>query len=141
MDFRDISLIIHFIGLAMGLGVSFAFMFLGMAAAKLPKEEQVPFTLKTLFIGKMGHIGLVLSVITGLHLMSPYWSSLAERPLLIAKLVLVLVLGALVGMISSNAKKAAKSNAEAHLAKIKTLGTFTFLTALSIVVLAVLSFH
>jgi hypothetical protein len=33
---RDFMLILHFIGLAMGLGTSFANMYLGRAASKLP---------------------------------------------------------------------------------------------------------
>lgn len=141
MSIRDIMLIIHFIGLAMGVGTSFAFMFLGIAASKLPEAERVSFTIKTLFIGRMGHIGLGLSILTGLHLMTPYWKTLPNMPLLIAKLALVLILGALIGMIASNARKAKSGNAESHLSKIKVLGQFSFLTGLTIVILAVLSFH
>ena len=138
---RDVMLILHFIGLAMGLGTSFAHMFLGMAAAKMPKEEALQFTLKTFAISKMGHIGLVLLVVTGLYMVHPFISNLPNMPLLIAKLVLVLVLGALIGIIGSNAKKALKGNAEAHLKKIETLGKFSFLVAMAIVVLAVKVFH
>ena len=36
---RETMLVIHFLGLAMGLGTSFGYMFLGMAASKMPKEE------------------------------------------------------------------------------------------------------
>ncbi|MCB0737863.1 MAG: hypothetical protein KDC92_10150 [Bacteroidetes bacterium] len=140
MSIREIMLIIHFIGLAMGVGTSFAFMFLGIASSKMPIEERTPFMLRALFIGNMGHIGLGLSILTGLHLMSPFWSSLADRPLLLAKLILVVILSALIGIIASNARKAKKRNAEMHLAKIKTIGQFSFLTGLAIVVLAVMSF-
>jgi len=36
---REAMLIIHFLGLAMGLGTSFAIMFLGIAGSKMDKEE------------------------------------------------------------------------------------------------------
>lgn len=36
---REAMLIVHFLGLAMGLGTSFAFMFLGMVSDKMEKEE------------------------------------------------------------------------------------------------------
>ena len=55
---RDIMLIIHFIGLAMGLGTSLAFMFLGIASSKMEKKDAEQFTLKTLVLSRMGHIGL-----------------------------------------------------------------------------------
>jgi len=138
---QDIMLIFHFIGLAMGLGTSLGFMFLGMAGSKMEKEEQLKFMLNTLALGRMGHIGLTLLVISGLVLMTPYWSILPSSPLLIAKLTLVLVLGALIGIISSKGKKAQRGNAEENLKKIQPLGKMALLTGVAIVVLAVLSFH
>ena len=135
-------LITHFIGLAMGLGTGFAFMFLGMAAAKMPKEEAEQFALKTYAMNKMGNIGLILLFISGGYLMTSYWSNLTNMPLMMAKLVLFLVLGALIGINSANIRKAGKADHVApHLKKAKTLGQLTLVTALAIVILAVLSFH
>lgn len=138
---RDIMLILHFIGLAMGVGTSIGFMILGIAGSKLEPEERLKFQLNTLALGRMGHIGLVLLVLSGGALMTPHWSSLADTPLLIVKFVLVLVLGALIGMISSRAKKAKQGDAETHLKKIEPLGKLALLTGLAIVVLAVYVFH
>ena len=138
---RDTMLIVHFIGLAMGLGTSFGFMFLGMASAKMEEPERLKFTLNTFALSRMGQIGLTLLVISGLYLMTPYWRSLANSPMLIAKLVLVLVLGALVGINSAKAKKAQAGDAATHLKKMVPLGRLSLLTALAIVVLAVLIFH
>lgn len=138
---RDTALIIHFIGLAMGLGTSFAFMFLGIAASKMNPEEGVKFQMNTFALSVMGHIGLVLLVLSGGYLATPYWSVLSYMPLFIVKLILVLVLGALIGIISSTAKKAQKGDAEKHLKKIATLGKLAMITGLTIVVLAVLTFH
>lgn len=138
---RDIMLILHFIGLAMGLGTSFAFMFLGIAASKMEKTESEKFRLNSFAISRMGHIGLTLLIISGGYLMTPYWSSLSSSPLLIAKLVLVLLLAALIGIISSKAKKAKKGDAEIHFKKMEPLGKIAMITALTIVVLAVYAFH
>ena len=137
---RETMLILHFIGLAMGLGTSFGFMFLGIAASKMPPEEGKKFTLNAMSLSKMGHVGLTLLVITGIYLIIPYWSNISEMPLLITKLVLVVVLGALIGIISSKARKAKEGN-EAELAKIRPLGMMSMLTAIVIVALAVLVFH
>jgi len=138
---RDALLIIHFIGLAMGLGTSFAFMFLGIASSKMEENEARKFTLNTFALSRMGHIGLTLLVLSGIFLMTPYWQSLTAMPLLMAKLILVVVLGALIGILSSTAKKAKEGDTGIHLKKIKTLGRLSLLTALIIVVLAVYGFH
>lgn len=88
----------------------------------------------------MGQIGLVLLILSGGYLMTPYWKSLGNTPLLMAKLVLVLVLAALIITISSYSNKI-KGGDERYGDKVTTLGRFTLITALVIVVLAVLIFH
>ena len=138
---KDVALILHFIGLAMGLGTSFAHMFLGIASGKMEKEEAVDFALKTFALSRMGHIGLTLLVLSGIYLILPIASDLTAYPMLIAKLVLVLVLGALIGMISARARKAQQGDAEKYLKQIEPLGKASLITALAIVILAVLTFH
>lgn len=138
---RDVMLIVHFIGLAMGLGTSIALMFLGIASSKMEEKEAQTFRLNTFALTKMGNIGIVLLIISGGYLMTPYWTILFATPLLIAKLVLVLALAAFIGIIGSFAKKAKKGDAEKFLKKIEPLGKLALLTALTIVVLAVFIFH
>ena len=138
---KEFALIIHFIGLAMGIGTSFGFMFLGIAASKMEPEKALDFQLKSFAMSKMGHIGLALLVLSGLYLIIPYWALLPTSPILIAKLILVVILGALIGIISSNAKKAQQGNAEEYLKKIAGLGKISLLTGLLIIILAVLNFE
>ncbi len=139
---RDIMLITHFIGLAMGLGTSFAFMFIGMAASKMEKDEAIKFTLNAFkALPKMGHTGLLLLFISGGYLMTPYWSDLANMPTMIVKLVLFLALGALLGIISSKAKKAQAGDPAQYLPQIKKMGPIALATSLAIVILAVMTFH
>lgn len=138
---RDVMLFFHFLGLAMGIGTSFAFMFLGMASAKMDAAESQKFRLNSFAISRMGHIGLTLLVISGGYLMTPYWKSLSTAPLLITKLVLVVALGALIGIISSKAKKAKSGDTEMHLKSIENLGKITLLIGLAILILAVSIFH
>ena len=138
---REIMLIVHFRGLAMGIGTSFAFMFLGIASAKMKDKEAMKFRLNTFALAKMGHIGLTLLILSGLYLMTPYWSSLGANPLLISKLVLVLMLASLIGIIGSIVKKAKKGDAEIQLKKAEPLGKLALLTGLAIVIIAVYVFR
>ena len=136
---REFMLILHFIGLAMGLGTSFAFFFLGRISAKMEPAAGKSFMLNAFSISTMGHIGLGLLFISGGYLMTPYWSILGSSPVLITKLTLFLVLGALIGIISSKAKKAKKGD-ESQLKAIPILGPLVLLTAIAIVICAVTFF-
>ena len=133
-------LMLHFLGVAMGVGASFAFMFLGITARKMETTEAFKFRFNTLVLSRMGMIGLTLLIISGLYLITPYWSVIGSMPLLIVKLTLVLILGALLGIIGTRTKKAFKENDEALLKKIEPFSKLTFAISITIVILAVLIF-
>lgn len=138
---REVMLAFHFIGLAMGLGTGFAHAFLGAAANKMPVDEAKKFKLNTLAISNMGHIGIVLLLISGFYMITPYWKVLSSTPLLIVKLALVAILIVLIALINIAAKKAKKGDEERQLKKMETLGKLTLVTALAIVAVAVSVFR
>jgi len=138
---RTAMLIVHFLGLAMGLGSSFAFMFLGIARSKMEKEEGKKFALNTFAMSSMGHIGLTLLIVSGFYLITPFWGALAAMPLLIAKLALVLTLTVSVIILSVYTRRAKNGDTEAHLKKIENLGKLSLLSGIAIVALAVLIFR
>ena len=65
----DILLILHYIGLAMGVGTSFSMMALGMASADMEKADRGKFMLRALVLGHVGSIGFTLLVLSGLGLL------------------------------------------------------------------------
>lgn len=139
---RDAALIIHFTGLAMGLGTSFAFMFLGMASGKMDKQEAQKFMINAFALSRMGNIGLVLLFLSGGYLATDLFSNIAKDYLFLSKFILFFVLGALLGIIGSNVKKARQAeDPQPFLSKIEFLGKIALVTGLTIVVLAVLRFH
>ena len=77
---REVMLILHFIGLTMGLGTGFAHAFLGIVISKMQPDEATKFRLHSLVLGKMGFIGIVLLIFSGLYLMTPYWKVLPSTP-------------------------------------------------------------
>lgn len=138
---RIAMLIVHLLGLAMGVGTSFAFFFLGLSGSKLEKGERQKFALHSFRLSTMGHIGLTMLIFSGLYLMSPYWESLAARPLLIAKLCMVLLLTVSIGVISIYQKRARKGETASNLKKISALGKVSLVFGIIIVLLAVLNFR
>ena len=138
---REVMLILHFIGLTMGLGTGFAHAFLGIATSKMPADEVTKFRLHSLVLGKMGHIGIALLIFSGLYLITPYWKILPSSPLLILKLVLVIILVLIITLINLSAKKAINGDAEVQIKKMEQLGKMTLIISLTIVILAVSIFH
>lgn len=133
---RELMLIFHFTGLAMGLGTGFAHAFLSSATTKMGPDEATKFRLHSLVLSKMGNIGLLLLLISGFYLITPYWKILPSSPLLIVKLALVLVLIVLIGMISVAGKKAKAGDAEKQFRKLQVLGKMTLVVAVAIVAVA-----
>ena len=138
---RDLMLIVHFIGLTMALGAGFANLFLSVAASKLEPAERGKFMSNTMILMRMGQTGLGLLLLSGFYLITPLWKSLGEMPVLIAKLCLVGILVILVSVITVVARKAQQQGDAATLMKLKPFGILNFFVGITIVVLAVLSFH
>ena len=138
---RDLFLVIHLIGLTMALGTGFANLFLGAAASKLEPAERGNFMSKTMILMRMGQIGLGLLLLSGFYLATPYWKTLSDMPFLIAKLSLVALLVIMVVVISLLVRKAKKQNDPSQMMKLKPLGILNFLIGITILILAVLTFH
>lgn len=133
-------LIVHFIGVAMTAGTAFAHLFLGRIGKNIGGEQGGHFALHAFSLNRMGNIGLILLFLSGGYLMTPYWKTLGETPLLMVKLLLFLVIGALFGIMSAKAKKA-KSGDTSQLGSLNTLSIITFITGILTILMAVLVFH
>ena len=134
-------LILHFIGLVLGLGTSFAHAFLGIATSKMSADEATKFRMSSLVLSRMGHIGIGLLIVSGLYLITPYWSILPSSPLLMLKLILVLLLVIIITLINFSTKRAKKGGLEIELKRMEKLGKMTLIIGLTIVILAVYIFH
>jgi hypothetical protein len=136
-------LIIHFIGLAMGVGTSFAGMALGMAAKDLEPAERGKFMMRASAIGKNGSIGLTLLLLSGLGMAFSRgfsetfaWGGGAFH----AKLTLIVILIGLFGYMQMLQKKAREGAGPAVMAKIPKVGGAMLLIGLGIITCAVLAF-
>lgn len=141
---QDALLIIHFLGLALGVGTSFAMMRLGMATKHLSPEERAAFFRHAMSLSKNGSLGLTLLIASGLGILFTRGFStvfVAGGPLFHIKLTLVLVLSGLLGYSQVLIKRIREKQDPAAQATMAKLGPAMLLTGLSIVVCAVLAFH
>jgi uncharacterized membrane protein len=138
---RDIMLFTHFLGLILGIGSGFASLFIGLSNKNISKEEGPAFILRLRVLGYMGLSGMILLIVSGGYLATPYWSNITTMPWFIAKLSLVVVLLIIVLMIDSLWKKALRDGGGPSLKKIPKLGRLALPIGILIVLFAVLQFH
>ncbi|EGV43357.1 DUF2269 family protein [Bizionia argentinensis JUB59] len=138
---RETMLIVHFIGLAMGLGTGFVHAFLGKTLSKMNRNEAKKFRLQIKGVSQMGSIGTILLLVSGIYLLLPFWPVLTEMPLLILKLVLFLILVILIMLINYDVRNNYKNDTENNLKRIELMGKISLVIGVLIVIVAVNVFH
>ncbi len=139
----ELFLILHFLGLALGVGTSFAFMTLGLATKDLNAEERTRFMLRASLLSKNGSIGLTLLIVSGIGFLVMRgvgdvmrWGGGAFH----AKLLLVAILAGLIGYMQVLLKRAKQAGGGPAMAKIPKASRLALLLSVAIVVLAVIAF-
>jgi uncharacterized membrane protein len=140
----DLLLILHFIGLALGVGTSFAFLALGLAAKDLAPAERLLFAKRTFVLAKNGSIGLLLLIISGVGFLLTRGVSAVFAwggPAFHAKLTLVVLLCGFLGYSQVLMKRVRTGTDPAAAARLPLIGRVMLFLGVSIVICAVLAFH
>ena len=136
-------LFLHFIGLALGVGTSFAMLTLGASTKDLPADERSKFMLRASELGKNGSIGLGLLILSGLALFivrGPAAVMAWGGPALHVKLTLVVILIGFFGYLQVVMKKVRLAGGGPLMAKLPKLGAIMLGLSVAIVLSAVLAF-
>ncbi len=142
MIMQDGLLIIHMIGLAMAVGVGFAFMALGIGTKGMEATERTRFMLRAFIMSKVSSMGLALLLLSGIGLLATVPGVFARGGAFFhTKLTLVVILLGVFGFLQVKIKKAKKANGGPAMAIIPKLGGIMNLLGIAIIVLAVLAFH
>ncbi|MFT3828020.1 MAG: hypothetical protein QM731_29145 [Chitinophagaceae bacterium] len=138
--FNHLVLVLHFIGLGMGLSVSFGnIAMLGVMAKASPTELSVLGRFPPA-ISKVGRIGLVLLWATGLTMIYTRWNGFGGMPWQFhVKLTAVVLLTIVVVYITRLEGQVHRGDAAAA-AKLPTVGKMASLCALTAIIFAVLAF-
>ncbi|HVY31865.1 MAG TPA: hypothetical protein VHB79_35260 [Polyangiaceae bacterium] len=133
----------HFIGLALGVGTSFAMLTLGASTSDLSPEERSKFMLRATALRKNGSYGLALLILTGLAmfiLRGPREMLAFGGGALHLKLTLVVVLCGFFGYVQVLSKKVREAGGGPLMAKVRTLSMVMLLLSVAIVASAVAAF-
>ena len=141
----DLLLMIHFIGLAMGVGTSFAMMTLGRVAASMEPAERATFFGRVGVLAKNGSIGLTLLIASGIGMLLDRGVSVMFTiggAAFHAKLTLVVILSGCLGYSQVLRKRMREGKDPARAAAIlPKLGQGMLLLGVATVVAAVAAFH
>jgi len=140
---NHILLVLHFLGLAMGLSVGLSgIVMAGLIEKSAPAERAVLGRFPPM-MSRVGSIGLALLWITGLSMYFLKWSDigLGNMPWQFhLKLTLVVILSGLVGYLQSLQRRLRNGDASV-MPTMQLLGRISFLTAIAIVICAVWAFN
>ena len=137
-------LFVHFVGLALGVGTSFASLSLGAASKDLAPEERAKFLLRASVFSKNGSAGLGLLILSGLAMF--IWRGPAAvmawgGPAFHAKLTLVVILIGVFGYLQVVAKKVRLAGGGPLMGKLRTLSVTSLGLSLAIMLAAVIAFQ
>ncbi|HKW15453.1 MAG TPA: hypothetical protein VJS69_13285 [Candidatus Krumholzibacteria bacterium] len=139
--FNKILLMLHFIGLAMGLSVPFANIIMAALMSKAQAPEKAVLGRFPLAMSKVGKIGLALLWATGITMVFTRWSGFSTLPrTFMFKLTAVVLLTITVGYISLLETRVKKGDMAA-LARIQTAGKIAFALGITAIIFAVLTFN
>lgn len=134
---------LHFIGLALGVGTSFASIALGAAARDLPPEERTKFLLRAAALRKNGSYGLALLLLTGIAILvlrGPAEVMRYAGGFFHLKLTLVVILCGVFGYTQAVAKKVRLAGGGPLMAKLPTLAWVSLGLSVAIIAAAVAAF-
>jgi hypothetical protein len=140
---NQLLLVLHFLGLGMGLSVSFSGMVMaGLISKSAPAEQPILARFPPL-MSRVGDVGLVLLWVTGLTMVFTKYQGF-EGLMTVwqfhVKLTAVVLLTGVVGYIHSLMRKARQGD-QAAAARIPIVGRVALFLALTAVVFAVASFE
>lgn len=142
----DFWLILHFIGLTLGVGTGFAMMTLGLATKDMTPADRGAFMRRASALSKNGSVGLLLLIISGVALLLDYGLEAMRLwgPMFHIKLTLVAILIGVFGYMQVLLRQSRSTDpavAGAASARMAIVSKVMLLLGVSIVISAVLTFH
>ena len=134
--------IIHFLGLAAGIGAGLANMVAAMKLGAVPAEARPMVGGYRITLGQISTIGLILLWITGIWMVAAYMDP-AIKGNLVFQLKIVAVIGLTIMAVLSNltVAKARKAGTPPDPQRMKMLGMISMVFSLSALILAVAVFN
>ena len=140
MSIDNLLVVLHFVGLGMGMSVGFSNMVMAGVVAKAAPAEKVVLGRFPLAMSKVGVAGLALMWISGIAIVMTRYGRFDILPrTFVYKLIAVVLLTLTVAYIEVLLARVKKGDTAA-LATIQLLGRFTGIFSLAAIIFAVITF-
>jgi len=140
----DFLLILHFIGLALGVGTGFAMLTLGLATADMAPADRGAFMRRASVLTRNGAMGLTLLIVSGVGLVLTRGVSVVMAwggPMFHIKLTLVAIMIGVFGYMQVLLRQSRAADGAAAAARLPILSRVMLVLGVSVVIFAVLAFH
>ena len=140
----DFLLILHFIGLALGVGTGFAMLTLGLSTADMAPADRGAFMRRASVITRNGAIGLTLLILSGVGLVMARGVQMVMAwggPMFHVKLTLVAIMIGVFGYLQVLLRQSRSADGAAAAARIPLVSRVMLVLGVSVVIFAVLAFH
>lgn len=138
---RDLLLITHFFGLIIGAGAGFSIFCIGLISKTFKPEYKLEVALKLIPLRYISYLGLLVLIVSGGVLLSPFTPLLGHMPWLHAKLLAVAILVLLSAFGFTQIRRAQKREAAPAFKNLALVGKLSLIMSVSIVICAVMAFH
>lgn len=138
---RDLLLIIHFFGLIIGAGAGFSIFCIGLISKSFKPEYKLEVALKLIPLRYISYLGLLVLIVSGGLLLTPFTPVLAHMPWLHAKLLAVAILVLLSVFGFTQIRRAQKGEAGPAFKNLALVGKLSLIMSVTIVICAVMAFH
>ena len=139
----DLLLIMHFLGLSLGVGTGFAMMTLGISTKDMSPADAGAFMRRASLVGVNGSIGLLLLIVSGVAMVMSRGVDVVMAwggGMFHVKLTLVAIFLGVFGYLQVLVKKFKAGDAAAAV-RLQSVSKIMLLLGVAIVVVAVLAFH
>lgn len=138
---KDVLLLLHFFGVIIGTGAGFAVFVIGYLAPAFPATARREVLIKLFPLRYVSYVGLLLLILSGGMLITPYWPEHEKLAWFGTKMVFVAVIAAasLFGMFQMH--RAHKSPDNNAFKMLSYAGKVSFVSSLIVVTCAVFTFH
>lgn len=142
----DLWLVLHFLGLALGVGTGFAMMTLGIATKDMAPADRATFMRRASALSRNGSVGLLLLIVSGVAILLTRGvdTVMMAGPPFHIKLTLVVILIGVFGYMQVLMRKSRSADgavAAAAAARMAIVSKIMLLLGVSIVICAVLAFQ
>jgi len=138
---KEVMLIIHELGLVITIGSSLFFLIIKNSLKLAFDQDAVAFQKISSKFRKSTYLGLLIMIISGGYLMTPYWAHFAQMPMIHIKMTIVIIWLLTLAVLGMTTKSVKQKSHEKYFSRLVLIHILSVLYGILVVIIATISFH